>query len=54
MSPGHPRFTKSSIEHLMNFEAPNLKVGFADFTESIPKHKDDFLYLDPSVYYRTK
>lgn len=47
MSPGHPRFTESSIERLRNFEVGNFTVKRADFTESIPAHPDDFMYLDP-------
>lgn len=47
MSPGHPRFTKSSITRIQNFKADNLSVLQADFKESIPKSKECFLYLDP-------
>ncbi|MBT9148280.1 MAG: Modification methylase DpnIIA [Syntrophomonadaceae bacterium] len=47
MSPGHPRFTESSIERLRSFRADNFNVECADFCEVVPKHKDAFLYLDP-------
>jgi DNA adenine methylase len=47
MSPGHPRFTKSSIQRLKEFKIENFTVALLDFTKSIPKHKDDFLYCDP-------
>ena len=47
MSPGHKRFTKSSIERLDNFTAENITVECADFKESIPANGDKFLYLDP-------
>ena len=47
MSPGHPRFTESSIERLRSFKADNFNVECADFREAIPKHEDAFLYLDP-------
>ena len=47
MSPGHPRFTESSIERLRTFEIDNFHVNQADFTESIPAHSDNFMYLDP-------
>ena len=47
MSPGHPRFTQSSMERLENFSAQNISIQCADFKESLQKHKDDFLYLDP-------
>lgn len=47
MSPGHPRFTESSIEPLRTFSADNLSVHLSDFKESIPAHSDHFLYLDP-------
>ena len=32
---------------MKNFKVPNLSVGLADFKDSISKHKDEFLYLDP-------
>lgn len=47
MSPGHPRFTESSIERLRNFRADNFTVDCADFRDAIAKHDDAFLYLDP-------
>ena len=47
MSPGHPRFTKSGIERLRLFQADKFSVEQADFKDSIVKHKNDFLYLDP-------
>jgi len=47
MSPGHPRFTESSIERLRSFRADNFSVECADFREAIPNHRDAFLYLDP-------
>ncbi|MCE2498927.1 MAG: DNA adenine methylase [Nitrosopumilaceae archaeon] len=47
MSPNHPRFTKSSIDRIRNFEADNLSVRQADFKESIPESEEHFLYLDP-------
>ncbi|MDR1218425.1 MAG: DNA adenine methylase [Treponema sp.] len=47
MSPGHPRFTISSIQRLRDFKIENFTVSLLDFKESIPKHKDDFLYCDP-------
>ncbi len=47
MSPGHPRFTKSSIEYLRNFTSPNLKVECQDFTNVFRQYPDEFMYLDP-------
>jgi len=47
MSPNHPRFTKSSIQTLQNFKINNFYVEQMDFKESISKHKNDFMYLDP-------
>lgn len=47
MSPNHPRFTPSSIHRLRRFRAKNLSVACADFSKSIPKHQNHFLYLDP-------
>lgn len=47
MSPEHPRFTLSAIERLRDFRVENFEVACKDFRDSIPEHKDDFLYLDP-------
>ena len=47
MSPGHPRFTHSSIERLKNFCNPNMQIEKADFKISLQKHIDVFAYLDP-------
>jgi DNA adenine methylase len=47
MSPGHPRFTESSIERLANFSVTNFSINMMDFKDSIPEHKNDFLYCDP-------
>lgn len=47
MSPDHPRFTISSIQRLRMFRAENLAVDCADFSKSISKHENHFLYLDP-------
>jgi len=47
MSPGHPRFTKSSIDYLRNFQVPNLSVSYGDFHQTIPDHGESLLYLDP-------
>lgn len=47
MSPGHPRFTETSIEYLRNFRISDLSVSFGDFHETIVDHSNFFLYLDP-------
>ncbi len=47
MSPGHPRFTEHGLEWLGKLKIDRLSVECADFKDSIPKHKGDFLYLDP-------
>lgn len=47
MSPGHPRFTNSAINRLMEFRAPNLNVECADFADTLAKYPNDLLYLDP-------
>ena len=47
MSPGHPRFTKSSIAYLRQFKSPILTVEYSDFKSSIKNDNDDFMYLDP-------
>lgn len=43
----YARFTDSSIKRIRNFKEPNLTVGHACFKDSIPKHPDAFLYMDP-------
>lgn len=47
MSPGHPRFTVSSIDKIKNFNIKNFNVKELSFDKSIAKHKNIFLYLDP-------
>ncbi len=47
MSPGHPRFTKTAIQRLRDFHAPNLHVACADFKDTLAAYPNDFLYLDP-------
>lgn len=47
MSPGHPRFTLSSIQRLREFYNPNFQVKNLDFTRSIKAHPHTFVYLDP-------
>lgn len=47
MSPGHPRFTPSSVERLRSFKATNFNVEQADYQDFIVNHADAFLYLDP-------
>ena len=47
MSPNHPRFTESGIKRLAEFKAGSLTIKHADFRDSIKKHQNDFLYLDP-------
>jgi DNA adenine methylase len=46
-SPGHDRFTPSSIERLASFVQPRLSVAHADFRVSIPSHANEMLFLDP-------
>jgi DNA adenine methylase len=47
MSPGHPRFTPQIINRLAEFKIDNLTVENADYHNSLAKHTNDFLYLDP-------
>ena len=44
-----PRYTKM-IEKLRRFSAPTLSVECLSFEESIPRHRDDFLYCDPPYF----
>jgi len=41
---------KKMIDNIDSFKCDSLKVYQKDYTESIPKHIDDFLYLDPPYY----
>jgi DNA adenine methylase len=53
MSPGHPRFTQSSIDRLREFNNPNIIVENLDFQQSLKKHHDIFKYLDPPYFVPT-
>jgi len=50
----NPRFTISSIERIRNFKIKNLTVEFADFKDSIQKHPNTLLYLDPPYQIESK
>lgn len=39
-----------TLEKVRNFKADNLKVFQGDFQKTIPKHKNDFMYLDPPYF----
>tara|TARA_R100001509_G_scaffold164204_1_gene140967 strand:+ start:2206 stop:3099 length:894 start_codon:yes stop_codon:yes gene_type:complete len=43
----YARFTDSSIDRIRNFKEPNLLVQRMDFKQSIARHPNAFLYLDP-------
>ena len=47
MSPSHPRFTKKGINELADFCIDGFSVECRDFTHSISKNEDAFLYCDP-------
>lgn len=48
MSPGHKRFTQSSIDRIRKFQSYDLlSVQNISFDSSLPKHESDFLYCDP-------
>ena len=47
---GVGRRVQAAIERLLDFRAPLLSVAHAPFQESLPRHADDFLYLDPPYY----
>jgi DNA adenine methylase len=42
-----PKKWDGMINNVSNFKCPNLNVKLLPFEESIPQHKNDFLYLDP-------
>ena len=41
---------ESMLDKVRNFDVPNLKVYNESFEASIPKHNNDFLYLDPPYF----
>ena len=43
----YARFTDSSIDRITEFSQPNLTVECLDFKDSINKHPNAFMYLDP-------
>ena len=38
------------IEKVRNFKCKNLKVKQGSFEKTIPRHREDFLYLDPPYF----
>jgi DNA adenine methylase len=40
----------SMLEKVKNFSLDNLKVFCESFENVLPKHKNDFLYLDPPYF----
>lgn len=38
------------IDKVATFHGPNLSVAHGDFTQTIPRHRQDFLYCDPPYY----
>lgn len=42
----------AGIQKLIGFYNPNFSFSFGNCFETIPKHKNDFIYLDPP-YYKT-
>ncbi|HEX5024194.1 MAG TPA: DNA adenine methylase [Agriterribacter sp.] len=52
MSPGHPRFTRTSIERLRNFYNPNITIKKADYKIALAEHPSVFMYLDPPYLIR--
>lgn len=54
MSPHHPRFTPTAIDYLSRFKVEHFHVEKMDFKQSLAKHKEDFLYLDPPYLVESK
>lgn len=56
MSPGHARFTESSIIRLRDFRMPNFDVEYADMFNWLPAKMENlspsntFIYLDPPYF----
>lgn len=40
----------SMVDKISKFNLPNLKVNYGSFEQIIPKHNNDFLYLDPPYF----
>ena len=47
-------FTPSIIDRLESFQSNGLSVEHADFTDSIARHPNDFLYCDPPYLIQSK
>lgn len=43
-------FRIAGIDKLRNFHNPNLSFAYGSCFDTIPKHENDFLYLDPPYY----
>ena len=57
-TPGNPRFTKSSIQNILDFrdvnKTKNVTVDQMDFVDSIKKNKKKMMYLDPPYWIESK
>ena len=54
MSPGHPRFTESSIQRLRDFHIEGFTAEHCDYREAITNAPDEFMYLDPPYIIESK
>ena len=45
-----PSRYKRLLKKVEDFSCPKLSVRHGDFANTIPKHRDDFLYCDPPYY----
>ncbi len=43
-------FYKKMIEYIRDFDAGKLSVSVGTFDQTLPRHRQDFLYLDPPYY----
>ena len=43
-------FRLVGVDKLRNFYAPNVSFSYGSCFDTIPKHKNDFMYLDPPYY----
>jgi DNA adenine methylase len=41
---------EAMLEKIRDFKVPKLKVFEGDFEETIPKHKNNFMYIDPPYF----
>jgi DNA adenine methylase len=41
---------EAMLERVKNFNVPNIQVNCESFEKILPRHNNDFLYLDPPYF----